>query len=82
MIAFANTYFDDILNLSLKGSFFSESANCLSNLQKKIQITILNLEFEFPALNSEQLIQTSSADLKCFYGDLKNALHFLKKSYL
>ena len=45
-----------------KGDFFSESLMSFSNLQNKLlQITILNMEFKFPANNSKQLIQISSS---------------------
>ena len=63
---------------STKGGFFSESAIRFSNLQiskkkysKKLSWT-WNLKFQ---------VQDSSLEY-FFFGDLKNELHFLKKSHL
>ena len=83
------TWFCSICVLSVHYSFshltkdglFSESVIRFSNLQiskmKISQITILSLKFEFAVY-----WQVQDSDLEYFFGDLKNTLHFLKKSYL
>ena len=72
-------------DLVTKGSFFSESAMCLSNLQNKYYKSLSwTWNLNFPPITVKNLFKFQAQDRiwNIYFGNLKNTSHFLKKSDL
>ena len=71
-------------NSTVKGSFYSESAMRLSNLQHNYSKSLSwawNLNKLFTVFGGKFKFQGQDSDLEYFFGNLTNPSHFLKKSH-